>query len=231
MNMFQIIRKKPDPAQYIDCYETVKVFVKYHKPVFLCDIGASNGSWSYTLSLLDPELRHVVSFEPRRDAFNELRKRNIPGVKNVCFPYGLSTKRSKILLRGGTTSASFLPEKEQQNIFPNSLNGQTEIAQVYRLDYLYAKFKLPLPDTIKLDVQGYEQHVLEGGLHILSHAQYLVIELSFREFYKGQPPLSRIIKFLERNKFELVDFGYEWRVASGELVQIDGIFRNTHRLT
>lgn len=231
LNLFNPRSHKPtvpqiNVKQYIDCYETIKVLVRYTQPKFLCDIGASDGSWGHTLSLLDPKLRHIVSFEPRREAFAALQKRKIKGVRRKNYPFGLGNKKSRKYVRGGTTSASFFQEKDQQLFFPKSLSDDKEAAQIFRLDDIYRTYKLPFPDCIKIDVQGYEQYVLEGGTSILTHAKFLVIELSFREFYKNQPTLSSTLKLLESHEFELIDFGFQWRSKEGELIQIDGIFRN-----
>jgi hypothetical protein len=130
---------------------------------------------------------------------------------------------------GGTHSASFYKAKDQLAFFPNSLNSKKEKAVICKLDDIYRRDKLHYPDTIKIDVQGYELFVLQGGKNVLSHARYLVIELSFREFYKDQPPLSDILKFLEKNHYEFVDFGHQLRSrreGDYDLVQIDAIFRN-----
>ncbi len=209
-----------------DCYITIKKFLKFHKPTTLYDIGANSGIWSDTMYKLNPQLKNVVLFEPQKKYCDILRKNNfLPNIKKTVYNTALGNEDKISEIKGGTASASMLDTNEQNIFFPDSLDNTQEFTTVKRLDDIFYSDKLTSPDTIKIDVQGYELLVLLGSQKILKETQFLIIELSFRELYLGQPKLSEILGFLEKNNFFLIDFGYEWRnEKTKELIQIDAFF-------
>lgn len=220
-----------DISVYTDCIETVQVFARYFRPEYFCDIGANKGNWTKVLHRFDPDLKEVVFFEPQKKYCDSLEKLEIGKVKKTVYSCGLGSNNSETIIRGGSPSASVLPETRLQNrYFPNSINDEKEKISLRRLDDIYCKDHLHYPDTIKIDVQGYELEVLKGGIKVLSKAKYVIVELSYRKFYIGQPSVWEIIKILEENGYYLVAHGYEWWSSNTRvphLLQTDGIFRNS----
>ncbi len=224
----------PSIFRYRDCFETIRVLTKIYQTERLCDIGANKGHWTSVLRHMNPGLRHVVLFEPQKKLAQELQQLTLPNVEKVVYNCGLGEKAGRVVIRGGTASASVLqPSSEQTYYFPGSVRDEQEDISIEVLDHIYVKDNLPFPDLIKLDVQGYELNVLKGAVKVLAEARYLVIELSLREFYEGQPPLWEALKFLEENGFAMIARGYEWRSPKNpsELLQMDGIFVNTRLAT
>ncbi len=220
----------PDIFLYRDCFDTIRVLIRFIKPRYLCDIGAHAGNWTYVMSQMNCELKHAVFFEPQTLYVQKLQSLSLPGVQKVVYEYGLGEKEELITVKGGTASASFLEAAPTQSVyFPDSIHAESEEVPVKILDEVYAKDDLPYPDVVKLDVQGFELNVLHGAVNVLSQTKYLVLELSFREFYKGQPPLWEILRFLHEHNYVMVARGYEWRNSKNheELLQMDGIFMNT----
>jgi FkbM family methyltransferase len=178
---------------------------------------------------LNPELESVVMIEPQASLISNLKNRQLNGVKKYIYQCALGEHEQELMLKGGTASASLFDAAENQyHYFPGSINQQTEKVQVKVLDDVYKAEGLEYPDLIKMDVQGYELDVLRGGRSVLANAHYLVIELGLREFYKGQPPLWELIRFLKEEQYEIVDHGYELRSSTNpfELLQFDAIFAN-----
>jgi FkbM family methyltransferase len=218
--------------RYTDCFETIDILLKFIQPKYLCDIGANAGNWTYVLSQMNPALEHVVFFEPQSQYQEKLQSLSLPRVTKVVYPCGLGEREEKLLIKGGTASASFLDSEQQNKYFPNSISQkqqEQEEVEIRILDAIYASDNLPIPDVIKLDVQGFELEVLKGSINLLKKSKYLVIELSFRQFYRDQPYLWEIIKLLEENKYIMVGKGFEWRYHENrsEILQMDAIFRNT----
>jgi FkbM family methyltransferase len=219
---------------YRDCLETIRVLTEFIKPEYLCDIGAHSGDWTYVMSQINRELRHAVLVEPQSKCVNKLNALHMPGIQKVIYGCGLGEKNEMMTIKGGTASASFLEAAPSQtSYFPGSINAEAEEVPVRILDEVYAKDGLRYPDVMKLDVQGYELNVLRGALTVLSRTKYLVVELSFRNFYKGQPQLWEVLKFLEENHFMMVAHGYEWKDnrKPHEILQLDGIFMNTRNVS
>jgi FkbM family methyltransferase len=211
-----------------DCLETIDEVLKHIKPKYLCDIGANAGYWSLILHKLCPDLQHVVMFEPQSEMARKLEELNLKDVKKVIYKCAVGEKEGRVEIKGGTPSASILSATEQKKYFPGSLMEKSETVEIRSLDNIYRNDKLHYPDLIKIDVQGYELEVLRGASNTLAGSKYLVIELSFRQLYDGQPYLWEILKYLSDSNYEMIGHGYEWRTNAKptELLQMDAIFIN-----
>jgi len=215
--------------RYTDCLATVRAINKYYQPQRLCDIGANAGHWSYIMHQLNPRLEDVVLFEPQAKLAHGLQELKLGNASKHLYQCALGDSARQLILAGGTASASLLEADENQHhYFPGSIHQEYEQIEVRVLDDIYKNDNLAYPDVIKMDVQGYELNVLKGAKNVLAHARYLVIELSLREFYKDQPPLWELWRFLEEEQFVMVDHGHELRSprAPHELLQFDAIFMN-----
>lgn len=215
--------------RYPDCLATVQTVIKFIKAKHLCDIGAHRGHWSFVMQQLNPQLQSVVMFEPQANLVSSLEERQLGSVEKKIYQCALGDRLQRLALTGGTASASLFEAAENQHqYFPGSTNQEREVVDVQVLDDVYAKDSLAYPDLIKMDVQGYELNVLRGARNVLAHARYLVVELSLREFYRGQPPLWELWRFLDEQQYVMVDHGYELRSRTPplELLQVDAIFMN-----
>jgi FkbM family methyltransferase len=179
---------------------------------------------------LNSELKHVVLFEPQKRCIEKLKSLSLPRVEKVVYGCGLGMSEQSSTIKGGTASASvYAAAPIQTHYFPGSIRDESEQIEIKVLDKIYSEDQLPIPDVIKLDVQGYELDVLQGGVDVLAGTKYLVVELSFQRFYEGQPPLWELLKFLEDNHYALIAHGFEWKSPGdpNRMLQVDGIFANT----
>jgi hypothetical protein len=108
--------------------------------------------------------------------------------------------------------------------------GTTEIGhaqvRVLPLDEVAHREKLPLPDLVKIDVQGFEAKVIAGGTSTLRGAQRIVVEASLKSIYEGQPLLTEILFTLTQSGFQLTDFSDACRSwPNEELWQVDLWFK------
>jgi hypothetical protein len=78
---------------------------------------------------------------------------------------------------------------------------------------------------LKIDVQGYELEVLKGCEALLELFDYLYIECSFIELYKGQPFAHDVITYLAPRRFNLRSIYNIDYSKNGLAVQADFYFQ------
>ena len=92
-----------------------------------------------------------------------------------------------------------------------------------RLDSLFEKDAVF--EIIKVDTQGSEIDILEGGKDLVSRAQAVILEVSFIEYNEGAPTDQETIDYMN-------EIGFEERMSVGEhydgdtIVQKDLLFTN-----
>lgn len=66
------------------------------------------------------------------------------------------------------------------------------------LDSVVNEYKLPLPDLVKIDVQGAEKDVVAGGINSMLNAQHLVVEMQNIEYNEGAPMVDTTLPYIEQ---------------------------------
>ncbi|MBF8274667.1 MAG: FkbM family methyltransferase [Magnetococcales bacterium] len=155
------------------------------------DVGARGGidaiPWSNMLSLID-----VISFEPEADELKRMlaRKRENDQI------LGTALHRDVLKIPLHVTKAPGCSSLYEPNIdflkqFPNVerfdiVNSPT--IETNTIDQLHRSNVIKDVDFVKLDVQGAELDILEGGKHFLSkNVLALEVEIEFQPLYKNQP--------------------------------------------
>ncbi len=149
------------------------------KPHWNCiDIGASQGFYTFLLSKL---CNFVTAFEPNDIEFKKLKKnQRLRKVKNIdLINRGLGNLSNRL------EPLSYLPRSESRSSFASLLQAdiveynhrlvKTQVAYIDRLD----DYKYESIDLIKIDVEGSEIHVIQGGRKtIRDHQPVILIELA-----------------------------------------------------
>ena len=195
------------------------------------DIGAAWGLVSSCSAKLN-NVRNVHAFEPIPGAFAELTEhtRRYPHVKRHNVALGAENGEMDIWITAGARNASSLLKMQslhKEEFHINSFDNHPQKVQVVRLDDFVSENHLPLPDVVKIDVQGYEDRVLKGGAKTIVHAAYVILEMSFASLYEGSPLFDGIYQQMRDLNFELAGIGGKLYGASGRQLQVDGIFQNT----
>jgi FkbM family methyltransferase len=76
--------------------------------------------------------------------------------------------------------------------------------QSMTLDTVVQERGFPMPDLIKIDVQGSELDILRGATNTLAHCRDLILELQHVEYNKGAPLNQQVIDYLDSVGFRLV---------------------------
>jgi FkbM family methyltransferase len=194
------------------------------RPRVVYDIGAHEGLWSEMCQdLLGPA--ECVLFEPQQEfrAKAQLRAPKSGGHWNV-LPFALGDREEThaLHLTKNLAASSLLAPLSQEaaNIQSIETVGEEKV-QVVCLDTLAAGKGLPLPDLVKIDVQGFEARVLAGGQKTLSQSQRMVVEVSLHPLYAGQSLMPEVLTQLSSWGFALEDIHETYRQWPGRLWQVD----------
>lgn len=194
------------------------------------DVGAASGVVTRCLAKL-PNVRAVHAFEPIAEAFEELMASTRPYREVVCHNVALGDRpgaTDMLVVKDWRDSSSLLrmlPTHKEER--PGATyQTRPEAVEVVRLDDYVRQEGLPPPDVLKIDTQGYEDRVLRGGEQTLRSARFCVLEMSLVRLYEGSPLFDEIYR-------QMLDLGYAFAGIAGQLVgasgqplQLDGIFRN-----
>ena len=82
--------------------------------------------------------------------------------------------------------------------------------KVSRMDTLIESLELPIPDIIKVDLEGYSYEFLEGLGKYLHAVKVLHLETETFERHKGHKDNMAVAEFMRANGFQLVWTSYEW---------------------
>jgi FkbM family methyltransferase len=110
--------------------------------------------------------------------------------------------------------ASFYPEIDQKDLISMQV-------PVRRLDEVLLGRHFHL---IKIDVQGAEKDVIEGGRTILDKAKYVILELAVKPYNEGAPTGLEMIEVMNSIGFGLHKCITEHRKDDNTVLQIDGLF-------
>ena len=175
------------------------------------DIGAHSGQFALLSRLVHPQAC-IHSFEPvaaSSDLYDAVMK-GAPEVTLHRVAIGRHACDMQINLHSRSDSSSLLRAKLQTEAQPGSHECGTQTVRVCRLrEALAGEKELSGPALLKIDVQGYEGHVLEGCEDMLHVFDWILCEMSFIELYEGQCGASELIAWLKERDFELAGVGLD----------------------
>ena len=192
----------------------------------IIDIGANEGQFAMKIRTVFPNAT-IHCFEPLKDAFDKL-KLNFEEDKNFFahnFGLGEINEVKEIFHNEYSPSSSLLEMLElHKSNFDYAVETKSETISIARLDDFFPG-NIERPLLVKIDVQGYEMFVLNGGSSVINQADIVIIETSFYPLYAGQPLFDDIY-----NYFNKIGFRYQGNIEQllgqndQKILQADAVF-------
>jgi FkbM family methyltransferase len=193
----------------------------------IIDIGANIGEFTLIFAELFPEAE-IYAFEPLPDCYNQLetKTKHIPTIST--FNIGLGSKQciQNIHQSSWHPASSFREMSAMHKTnYPHSANHEEIGVTIDTLDSILKPDTLNKNILIKMDVQGFEDEVINGGIQIFRQAKIVVVECSFQELYENEPMFHGIYSLLKQ-------LGYKYRGSlkqstdknDGSFLQADCLF-------
>jgi FkbM family methyltransferase len=204
--------RSPEEAYYLEEGKKFEWLRAYNFNSII-DIGANEGQFARKIRTIFPYSK-IYCFEPLKQTFDQL-KLNFADDKNfVAYNFGLgeSNEVKEIFRNEYSPSSSLLEMLDLHKInFDYAVDTTTEKISIRKLDDVFSE-EIETPLLIKIDVQGYEMFVLNGGNRVVNQAEVVIIETSFYPLYAGQPLFDNIYSY-----FENIGFKY-----AGNIEQLTG---------
>lgn len=147
------------------------------------DVGANFGLYTIDASKLIGESGSVLAFEPSPDAYGHLQHNiSLAGVRNVDVrQLALSDSDGTAVLKTSRDG------RDAWNTLGQSLHGgqvDSQRVTTARLDdVLAALLPMARPTMMKIDVEGWECHVLRGAERLLGRADAPILQVEFAPKY------------------------------------------------
>ena len=175
--------------------------------LLLVDIGAKGGihnRWKKQIPGF-----YAILFEPDVDSYNQLKE--ISSENIVVINQALSNNSGEMKFYHCVSSDLSSVYKPNHSVvkrfvdFPLFGVVREERISVDTLENQLIKNGFDEIDFVKIDVQGHELAILNGGGKFIEQLIGIETEIEFVEFYEGQPLFEDVNKFMIAHGFELYD--------------------------
>jgi len=205
-------------------------------PLVLVDVGASGGlkrNWmeaSRHLRLIgfDADERAPDGGETHQGRWQVLLRVGLYKEKGSLTLYQTRKQRNSSILRPNPALVSRFALPERFDIV------ETKTIHVDTLDNQLREHGMSDVDFIKVDTQGSELFILQGGAEVLRSTVFGVeVEVEFAELYEAQPLFADVDLFLRPFGFQLFDLkptywkraaGHRWGKRKGQLICGDALY-------
>ncbi len=190
------------------------------------DVGANVGQFGESLRA-DGYRGKIVSFEPTESAFQALSRKAAADGNWEAHHCGLGAAPGTAVLHASKLSVfnSVLELSSVAGLHDNRMSvDHTEQITIRALDEVAPASGKTL---LKIDTQGYEKQVIEGGQQTISRAVGILMELPVIHTYKGEWHFHEALKYMSDAGFvpaQIQAVGYHG-MDNVSAVEFDCLFR------
>ena len=193
--------KEPETLDWIDTFDKSGDFIFW-------DIGANIGLYSIYNSLKHKKSQ-TISFEPSTSNLRVL-SRNISinnlfdRIKIFTAPLTKGGNKFLIMKEGEFQEGGALNSFGENFDFEGKKFSSKMNYQIYgtNINYLIDNKILDIPDYIKIDVDGIEHLILEGGNKYLSNKKIKSLSIEINENFTKQH--EKVIEIMKKNDFKIL---------------------------
>ncbi len=186
------------------------------QPRTVIDVGVAAGTRSLYQAF--PDARHVL-IEPVEECrpYLEAIQAEFPHVEYVIAAAAREPGRLVINVHEDVARSSVYWESDYTagSVTPREVPAVT-------LDQIHRERSFQAPILLKIDVQGAELDVLAGAEAVLRDTEYVVLETSLFEFFRGAPLVDEVVAYMVGRGFAVYDvLALQYRPFDGALTMLD----------
>jgi FkbM family methyltransferase len=211
----------------------LRKFLKHYNVDCVFDIGANNGQYAEMLRKGAGYKGPIVSFEPIPKAAEIIRKKAKGDsrwyVEQVALDKAAGTATFNVMSEDQFSSLH-APSENEVDLFKekNRVAEQISVETVSLKDVFdkYQKllgFKRPF---LKMDTQGHDLEIAQGGEAVLKSFVGLQSELSIKKIYDNTHDFTKVIEYYRSQGFELSAFVPNNEGHFPKLIEIDCVMYN-----
>jgi FkbM family methyltransferase len=192
------------------------------------DIGAYDGEFTEAAALYyGAERFWLVEANPVKARALEARFAGRPGHRVIHAAVASEPGTLRFSVNQHAASSSLLTMSSRSGALFGREFQVTEQVTVpaLSLDALFAQERIEGIDLMKIDIQGAERMLIEGGQQALPRVRTVYIEVLFEEQYEGAALFGEIDQRMKRLGFQLYTLSGLRRGATGGLVYGDAVYR------
>ena len=195
------------------------------------DVGANTGQFARYIRSILPDAT-ILCFEPLPGPFAQLRDWAEREGRGRIHAFNLALGEHADVVEmfehvDHSPSSSILPSTAvSHTLYPQTRRHESVEIKMDSLDEFLKRSGITLvPEVlIKLDVQGYEDRVIRGGLSIFAAARVCISEIDFDSLYDGQCSFRDVWALLDRSGFQFRGNLEQTYAPDGHAVFADSVF-------
>jgi FkbM family methyltransferase len=202
-------------------------FIEDRKIDTVIDVGANVGQFGESLRVGGYRGR-IISFEPIDAAFQELSKKAASDSKWEALHCGLGAAPSEAVIHVSELSvcSSILDLTAVASLHDSRVAvTRTEKIEIRTLDQVAASLSGSI--LLKIDTQGYEKQVIEGGPQTIARVKGILMELPIVHVYEGEWQFHEAAKYMADLGFvpaQILPVNYHGK-DNVSVVDVDCLFR------
>ena len=195
------------------------------------DVGANTGQFAHYIRSILPDAT-ILCFEPLPGPFAELRawadREGSGRIHAFNLALGEHAATAEMFEHvDHSPSSSILPSTAvSHTLYPQTRHHESVAIQMDSLDEFLMRSEITLvPEVlIKLDVQGYEDRVIRGGLSTFAAARVCISEIDFDSLYDEQCSFRDVWMLLDQSGFQYRGNLDQTYAPDGHAVFADSVF-------
>lgn len=172
-------------------------------PNVIYDIGSCVLHWAKPAKNIWPDAR-IILFEAMPEV--EQLYNNLGWQDYTIGPLGNKDKEEIVFYQNTMYPGGNSYYRENPDINPEALkyfpDSSARKMIMRTLDSMVEQYNIPLPDLIKMDVQGAELDILKGAEKTLKSCNHIILEVQKVEYNKGAPQQKEVLDYMKSIGFE-----------------------------